>query len=77
MGGSSPIVTDTKQVEEMGLARPIIPEAPKAQPEQPERLKVRRLFCCFSTKVIVILKRLYRIRVATSGKSDLYFELLF
>ena len=51
MGGSSPIVTDTKQVQEMGLARPITPEAP--EPEQPTYLpqpgkfQVRRLFLLF------------------------------
>ena len=62
MGESSPFVTDTKQVQEMGLARPITPEVQKIEPEQPThlqqpgQLEVRTLFYCFDRNVIVILK---------------------
>ena len=53
IGESSPFVTDTKQVQEIGLARPITPETPKAEPEQPTHLEqpgqlgVRTSFCLF------------------------------
>ena len=44
MGGSGPIVTDTKPVQDVGLARPITPKVePEQRPVPPKPVEVSEL----------------------------------